>query len=130
MTNVAPPTVDYKAIYHLGALNQLATNITLWRKGKGFTSPEDIDGPVDDTIAKQITNADLMLGRIMLMVSELSEACEAVRKGDKEHFAEELADCVIRILDTCGACDIDIAEHVYRKMVVNESRPFKHGKSA
>ena len=135
MTETGTVTTDtafdhYRTIYYSEDLNRLAHNITLWRKGKGFVSPGDITGPIDEDYAKELTNADLMIGRVMLMVTELAEAAEAVRKNDRENFGEELADCIIRILDTCGACDIDIADILYRKMVKNEGRPYKHGKVA
>lgn len=42
-----------------------------------------------------------------LVVSELSEALEAYRKGDKENFAEELADAAIRVLDCVSGLGYD-----------------------
>ena len=68
---------------------------------------------------------------IALMHSELSECLEAMRKGNwdgKDGVAEELADCIIRILDYCGGKNIDIVSALERKTEVNKSRPYKHGK--
>jgi len=91
---------------------------------------------------------------LMLIVSELSEALEASRKNapfepqkigtpfnnpesiPKDEYeavikgtvAEELADAVIRIADTCGCYGIDLDFHVRAKMAYNETRPYKHGK--
>lgn len=42
-------------------------------------------------------------------------------------FATELADCIIRILDTCAALGIDIDEAVSLKAAYNKTRPFRHG---
>ena len=66
---------------------------------------------------------------ICLMHSELSEAMEGVRKNlmdDKlpHRKAEEveLADAIIRIMDYCGAYDLDIEGAVNEKMNYNKVR--------
>ncbi len=66
--------------------------------------------------------------KLMLCVTELAEACEAVRDADFEGFKEELADTIIRVLDICGACGIDIEDEVARKMFKNRARPRLHGR--
>lgn len=89
-----------------------------------------------------ITN-DWILSRLMLKVSELAEACEEVRKpgfepdriyytdkGKPEGYGIELADCVIRIMDTCEALGIDLQEMILEKHEYNKTRPYKHGKTA
>ena len=73
---------------------------------------------------------------IALMHSELSEALEALRKGDPEstkipgfrHLEEELADAVIRIFDFAGREDLNLSRAIVEKHKYNKSRPFKHGK--
>jgi NTP pyrophosphatase (non-canonical NTP hydrolase) len=92
--------------------------------------------------------------KLMLIVSELSEALEADRKNryfkkeigavngwvyDKdfeEHFTtdvkdtfqDELADVFIRLLDLSTYLGIDLLGHVIAKNRYNKSRPYKHGK--
>lgn len=75
---------------------------------------------------------------LMLMVSELGEACEALRKGThqkpngewvKSTYEDELCDTVIRIADTCKSEGIDLEWQLKNKMDHNKSRPFKHGKA-
>lgn len=72
------------------------------------------------------------------MHSELSEALEVYRngydpnvvyfdKGKPEGFAIELADCFIRILDTCEALGIDLQLATEMKLAYNKTRPFRHG---
>ena len=66
---------------------------------------------------------------IALMHSELSEALEALREhASKDAVAEELADCCIRIFDYCGAREIDLQEHLLKKIEYNKTRAYRHGK--
>ncbi len=97
--------------------------------------------------------------KIMLTVSELSEAMEAQRtnhradklkfeyqmveieEGDefaaktvfentiKNSIEDELADALIRICDLAGKMGVDLDWHVQRKMEYNGARPYMHGKN-
>ena len=90
-----------------------------WAKRKGFWDEERNDGEC-----------------IALMHSELSEALEALRHGNPPDdkvpefngFEAELADCVIRIMDTAAARGLRVGEAIVAKMAYNEGRPYKHGK--
>lgn len=65
---------------------------------------------------------------LMLIVTELAEACESDRIGDFNNFNEEIADTFIRLGDMCGYFNIDIENEIKKKMAINEKRPQKHGK--
>ena len=84
----------------------------------------------------------------MLIVSEISEALEADRKGNwvedvfkvnsmtpaafeatvKDTFEDELADAVIRIADLAESENVDLEWHIKQKMAYNKQRSYRHGK--
>jgi len=74
---------------------------------------------------------DIMPEKLLLVHSEISEAVEAHRVDDHEHFMEEIADTVIRLfhighyMTTLG---FDLEDAIAKKMQVNRGRPWKHGK--
>lgn len=74
---------------------------------------------------------------LALIHSEISEALEAVRKGNPpdDKIPEftgaevELADAVIRIMDMAAGRQWRVAEAIEAKMAYNKTRAFKHGKA-
>jgi NTP pyrophosphatase (non-canonical NTP hydrolase) len=68
---------------------------------------------------------------------EVSELWEAWRKGNLYNpcdkpidlccAAEELADIIIRAMDTAVTLGIDIGEAIANKDAYNQTRPYKHG---
>jgi len=65
--------------------------------------------------------------KLMLIVSESSEALEEFRNNDFDKFKVELADIMIRILDLCSGLKIDIEKEILHKLEINKSRGYKHG---
>jgi len=92
-------------------LNKISFDVAKWRKEKGFK-----------------TSWKNMPEKLMLVVTEVSEAMEAYRHEDRKNFNEEIADTFIRLFDICGSLGIDIDTAIKDKMEVNKKRPFKHGK--
>lgn len=64
---------------------------------------------------------------LLLIHSEVSEACEALRKGDMKAVEEELADVIIRVLHTAEKNGFDMARAVRDKHYKNIDRPYRHG---
>lgn len=103
-------------------LTELAIRIHALNKEKGF-----YDNPPSD------------LERHMLIVSEIAEATECVRKNDQDFYfspegkpeghAVEVIDALIRILDFCGSKKWDVDELMREKLAYNKTRPYKHGKT-
>jgi NTP pyrophosphatase (non-canonical NTP hydrolase) len=74
--------------------------------------------------------------KLMLIVSELGEAAESLRKtgvegignSDDDNFGEEMGDANIRLLDLCSFRGVHIGDETLDKMAVNTERPYLHGK--
>lgn len=68
--------------------------------------------------------------KLMLVVSEISEAMEGHRKNQmddklphRKMIEVELADAIIRIMDLAGAMNLDIGTAIAEKMKYNSIRP-------
>lgn len=66
-------------------------------------------------------------GVLALIHSEVSEALEGFRGGDKANFEEELADVLIRVLDCATGLGLDLDTAVAAKLDKNRARSFRHG---
>ena len=101
-------------------LDNLAINLHEVAKEKGFW-PEEID---DIFVAKQC----------MMIVSEVTEVMEAVRKNKgEEEITKEFADIIIRTLDLyagmveAGYTKLSLDQALREKVEFNKTRPEKHG---
>lgn len=104
----------------MDTLRELSTEIYKTARSKGFHEFMPLFGqPGQDTRH--------ILSWLMLIVTEVAEAAEAVRIGDIDNFGEEMADVIIRTLDTCHALGVDLDSAVLAKMEKNKLRPVMHG---
>ncbi len=104
--------------YGFGQLNNYAHSAHMNAVDKGFW--EDVE----------LTDVRHLLSLLMLVNTEVSEAAEAVRKGDHLNLQEELADICIRVFDFAEGLGFNLEQAIVNKMQSNESRPRKHGKLA
>jgi hypothetical protein len=139
---------------HCAIQDQLSNELFAWFKHQGFW-PEWWH-PADATGEQQLmtTNRDAQDQRMVtipfveyvrlkkmeklgLVVTEVAEAMEAVRKGDVENEKEEIADIEVRLHDYKGGFGLTrlflaftptAAEAFIDKMKKNFARPFRHGK--
>lgn len=99
-------------------IKQLQIRAKKTREIHGFYCPASID------------ETDAMLAKLMLVVTEVAEAAEAVRHGDFENFKEEIADIQIRLLDIAASVGFDTDVEIEKKMDKNDGREYMHGKRA
>lgn len=148
-------------------INELSAEIHEANKAKGFWD-ERIDIPHFMQVAQDLggwpaftpkqvafVKHAILSQQLMLAVSEIAEAQEALRKDRiadldafdaavdagvsfedafkahiKDTFEDEIADAVIRLFDSAGGALMDLGRHIMLKLLFNSKRPYKHGKNA
>ncbi len=109
---------------------------------KGWWGPQE-----DDIRYKAALDVPTVMMKLMLVVTEVAEAAEAVRDdgekswGDRKSYTvpdkrghskpeglgPELADVVIRVMDLAEACGIGLEQEIINKVLYNETREHRHG---
>jgi NTP pyrophosphatase (non-canonical NTP hydrolase) len=120
--------IESNGSFHPGIvadINLVAMAVHRNAREKGFH-----DDTSNEHIAKTVANIH----------GEVSEFWEAYRKGqldspcdkncDLNCAAEELADIIIRVMDTAVRLGVDIGEAISKKHDYNTTRPFMHGGKA
>lgn len=136
---------DNAPIYELdsfcAALDSVAEMVYNANRSKGFYDDDPTTLiPPDIKDRENIVEVLMRLyfgNKLMLMVGELAEAHEAIRKNitKSEHIPqftgveEEMADELIRLLDFAGRNKLRLAEATKAKLIYNQGRPYKHNKN-
>lgn len=108
------------------SLDDLAQECHDISKAHGFWDHAIVDR--DPAEMREVKNPSINAEKICLMHSELSEALEAQRNGDRDQEEEELADVIIRVLDYSHARGFSMDQAVRQKMAKNRDRPRLHGR--
>lgn len=96
----------------------------LW-EGTDYIVKECIDAEIQE--GEPADQEEMMRGLAMEFIRrEVNELDEA--SVNAEAYTDELADVIIASLSVAGKLGIDIDAAVRRKMEINRSRPWKHGK--
>lgn len=148
--DIEHPPKEIKVNAVAALLNDLSEEIGTWSESKGFREDWILADELEeiaereiglthvevDTLAKAANalRINIIGTKLMLTVSELSEALETLRDhgmhimdGDG-NFGEELADAKIRIDDLAHLLRIPIGDEQIRKVDANVDRPYKHGR--
>ncbi len=137
MTNPSDPN----AVIRFG-MQLLQDDIHVYSQSKGWwENHEELRKVLLSVKGEEgLQEADLLykMSRTMLMVTELSEGVESLRHGDPPDdkvpefsgYTVELADTMIRILDTAARFKLPVIDAVVAKMEVNRNRPYMHGGKA
>ncbi len=119
-----------------GSINRLCSQIGTINIEKGFRQDIALINALTDNleVCEYLMN-NIIATKLMLIVSEASEALDSLRKvGSNKtilgegNFIEELADIMIRVMDLADIVGLDLGAAVVDKIEINSSRPHKHGK--
>jgi NTP pyrophosphatase (non-canonical NTP hydrolase) len=115
---------------HIAGLDALAARLHANARAKGFYDRERlvVRDPVLGDVEGRPLNPSLPAEKLMLIVSEAAEVLDALRDGDRDHEAEEIADVVIRALDYAAWRGFSIEAAIAAKVEANGSRPHLHGR--
>lgn len=117
--------MDVSELVHKAHINAYTKGF--WSEELAVVSKMKADDKFCEEEINSVINA-FRCQRLLLINSEVIEAMEALRKGDRENYREELADVFIRLGDLVGGEDIRIVNVIKKKMERNEQRPYLHGK--
>lgn len=115
IVNFNPSTTDVGIVELAKLVSITNQNNGWWELYKDGTHPFEWSDPRN------------LIVKLALVITECSEAIEAIRNDDEENFDEEIADIFIRLMEIIVARKTDIAAQIIKKNTKNASRGNKHG---
>lgn len=120
-------------------LNVLARVAYMTESANGFLGHEEVVIELSDLVNPEdqakyegaivrVPNPSLDAEKLLLAAGEIGEAFEAIRDGDPEEEAREVADAIIRLIGYCHRKGYDVGRAVTEKMAYNLDRPYRHGR--
>lgn len=122
-----PPSQYDSADAVRGVLQALGARVVRINTANGWNVATAHDWPGMAPEEKPLPNSYKLAAHLALIHSEVTEALEAIRHNDRENFTEELADVVIRVLDTSHGLGLDLAGALLAKLEKNAARGHRHG---
>lgn len=139
-TDAATAALEKFEQVNLKGISLDIVEITKWGIAKGWHLPPACEVPGDVLQNSEPTGVDVELvgTKLMLIVTEIAEAMEELRKGEghlklrlengkPEGLIVELADAYIRIAHLCGMLGLDLETAIEVKKAFNMQRSYRHG---
>lgn len=109
-------------------LNDIGRESLQTSASKGFDTVNPDHWLVPFDLGYTLESKYMVPTKLMLIVTEVAEACEEFRKGHNlDKFGEELADIIIRVGQLGIGLGIDLDDAVSQKLKANKTREHQHG---
>jgi|SRR5882762_354320 len=122
--------------------DEFVRSVDMSKKERLINMPKSLQTMLSEVFANNVEHGWYERDRpfsedIALLTTEVAEAYEAYRirsmdaytdpNGKPDDVKSELADILIRLLDTCQRYNVDLELEYERKMAYNKTRPYRHG---
>ena len=113
---------------HLEFMNNLSEHFYGVAAERGFHSPEPSIGDFISNLHSEVSELwEAYRKNALYTESDKSHKLEAMGYEKLNNVEEELADIIIRALDTAKTLKVDIAKAIALKDAYNQTREYRHG---
>lgn len=112
-------------------LNEIGREAHQINAGNGWETFEPTHWVTDpNSTMTEKARVHFLICHMGLITEEVGEAVTGIRTRDKENFAEEMGDVVIRAASICHGLGIDLEAAIAAKLAKNRTRGLHHGGKA